>query len=125
MPKAHVAWQLFKTKKERVPMQALQPLLFSKLSLFSASVVAALTLGGCASTQGLPDAQRVQADSQISTPAAWQATLPHGGNISAMTQWWTQWGDTLLAEILEAAQKESPTLAAARSPGRRPRRRPT
>jgi outer membrane protein, multidrug efflux system len=115
MPKAHAAWQLFKTKKERVPMQALQPLLFSKLSLLSASVVAALTLGGCASTQGLPDAQRVQADSQISTPAAWQATLPHGGNISAMTQWWTQWGDTLLAEILEAAQKESPTLAAART----------
>ncbi len=96
-------------------MHALQPLPLFKLPRLSACVLVALALGGCASTQGLPDAQRVQADSQVTTPAAWQATLPHGGSINAMTQWWTQWGDTLLAEVLEAAQKESPTLAAART----------
>jgi outer membrane protein, multidrug efflux system len=122
MPKANVAWRLFNNSKKGLAMQLLQPLLNSKISLvshnlsvLSASVLVAIALTGCASTQGLPDAQRVQADSQITTPAAWQATLPHGGDIKAMTQWWTQWGDDLLGELLQAGQKESPTLAAART----------
>jgi outer membrane protein, multidrug efflux system len=70
---------------------------------------------GCASTAGLPDASRVQADSQVLAPATWQATLPHGGDINAMGQWWQQWDDALLVEILAASQKENASLAAART----------
>ena len=79
------------------------------------AISAALAIAGCASTAGLPSADRVQADSRITPPATWQAALPHGGNINAMSQWWQQWDDKLLVEVLEAAQKESATLAAART----------
>ena len=79
--------------------------------LMSASVLAI----GCASTTGLPDAGRVQADSQVIAPAVWQVTLPHGGSINAMSQWWQQWDDALLVELLAASQKESASLAAART----------
>lgn len=79
--------------------------------LMSASVLAI----GCASTTGLPDAGRVQADSQVIAPAVWQVTLPHGGSINAMSQWWQQWDDALLVELLAVSQKESASLAAART----------
>ena len=81
----------------------------------TASLLAACLLAGCASTAGLPDAQRVQTDSNVTAPATWQAAVPHGGSLAAMGQWWQQWGDSLLAELLVAAQQDSPTLAAART----------
>jgi outer membrane protein, multidrug efflux system len=87
----------------------------SRIKACGAIALAALTLAGCASTAGLPDADRVQNDSRVSAPGTWQATLPHGGSISGMSQWWQQWDDKLLVELLDAAQKESATLAAART----------
>ena len=77
------------------------------------SAAMALLLTACASAPGLPDTQRVQTDSQLTTPATWQASVPHGGSINAIQAWWAQWGDSLLGEVLAAAQKESATLATA------------
>ncbi len=87
----------------------------SRTKAWGAMALAVLALAGCASTAGLPDADRVVSDSRVSAPGTWQATLPHGGSISGMSQWWQQWDDKLLVELLEAAQKQSATLAAART----------
>lgn len=53
-------------------------------------------------------------------PPTWQtalpdaaATLPHAGSQAALAQWWQGAGDPLLAELIEAAQAVSPTLASA------------
>jgi outer membrane protein, multidrug efflux system len=76
---------------------------------------AALALAGCASTTTLPDTQTTQADSQVNAPATWQAAVPHSGSTATMVQWWSQWGDAALIELMDAAQKESATLSSARN----------
>ncbi len=47
--------------------------------------------------------------------AQWQAPLPHNGQLTDLSQWWKQQGDPLLAQLVEAGQKVSPTIAAAQS----------
>lgn len=46
-------------------------------------------------------------------PEQWHARLPHGGELSALTQWWRQFDDPLLAELVDTAQKQHPSLDAA------------
>jgi NodT family efflux transporter outer membrane factor (OMF) lipoprotein len=65
-------------------------------------------LGGCALT---PPAKKVDAP----VPPQWQAPLPHQGSVTDLNQWWRSQGDPLLAELIEAAQAASPTLAAAQA----------
>ncbi len=48
-------------------------------------------------------------------PPAWQAPLPHGGSTVALAQWWSQFDDPLVQELVGAAQQASPTLASAAS----------
>ena len=43
----------------------------------------------------------------------WQATLPHGGNSANLAQFWQQYQDPLLLKLIEAAQKESSSIATA------------
>jgi outer membrane protein, multidrug efflux system len=86
-----------------------------RLAAWLSGAMAAITLAGCASTTTLPSAQTTQTDSQIAAPAAWQAALPHGGSTATMANWWTQWGDAALVELMEAAQKESANLSSARN----------
>lgn len=45
----------------------------------------------------------------------WQATLPHGGNSANLAQFWQQYQDPLLLKLIEAAQKESSSIATANS----------
>lgn len=79
-------------------------------------VVAVLaTLAGCASSVRVPDVQATQDASTVKAPDAWQATLPHNGSTVNMNQWWAQWGDTTLIELINAAQNQSASLAAARN----------
>jgi multidrug efflux system outer membrane protein len=47
--------------------------------------------------------------------AQWQAPLPHNGQLTDLSQWWKQQGDPLLAQLVEAGQAVSPTIAAAQS----------
>jgi NodT family efflux transporter outer membrane factor (OMF) lipoprotein len=39
--------------------------------------------------------------------------LPHGGSLPALGQWWKQWHDPLLVELIFAAEAVSPTVASA------------
>ena len=56
-----------------------------------------LALGACAITA--PPAQV-----PTTPPVAWQAPLPHQGSMGDLTRWWTQLGDPLLVELIDAAQ---------------------
>ena len=67
-----------------------------------------LALGACAIT---PPPAQVQA----APPLAWQAPLPHQGSLDDLGRWWTQLGDPLLVELIDAAQAVSPGVAQAQS----------
>lgn len=65
---------------------------------------------------------RPPAAADAPVPARWDAplppasgpgapALPHAGSLSAMADWWRLPGDPLLAELIEAAQAASPTVA--------------
>lgn len=68
-----------------------------------------LVLAGCASTAPalMPDS----ASAQVATQ--WHAPLPHGGRVDDLRQWWSQFDDPLVPDLIEAAQRASPTLAQA------------
>ncbi len=83
-----------------------------KLKL-SAMVCAIPLLAACASAVKMPDAAQVQSDAQIRAAAAWQTPLPHGGSTAKLVDWWTQLGDPAFDELMQAAQRESASLAAA------------
>ncbi|MEQ1668375.1 MAG: TolC family protein, partial [Sulfuriferula sp.] len=42
--------------------------------------------------------------------ATWQAPLPHDGQISQLDNWWAQYHDTTLVQLIDTAQTASPTL---------------
>ena len=67
-----------------------------------------LALGACATTA--PPAQVA-----APPPTAWQAPLPHQGSLGDMARWWTQLGDPLLVELIDAAQAVSPGIAQAQA----------
>lgn len=54
-----------------------------------------------------------QQDPTIQTIRQWHAPLPHGGRVSDLGQWWSQFNDPLLLRLIEEAQQASPTLAQA------------
>ena len=73
-------------------------------TLWAASLT--LALGGCSILMPPPKVDPAPA-------LQWQAPLPHGGAVSALSQWWHKQGDPLLAELIEAAQGVSPGVAQA------------
>ena len=76
-----------------------------KISLRTTSALAcALALSACSSL--LPP---TQVESSIAP--AWQAPLPHQGNVSNLAQWWQGQGDPLLVELITAAQAVSPSVS--------------
>ncbi|HEY8360914.1 MAG TPA: efflux transporter outer membrane subunit [Ramlibacter sp.] len=48
-------------------------------------------------------------------PPQWYAPLPHGGTLADLRQWWQQFNDPVLVDLVEAAQTVSPTVASAGS----------
>ena len=48
-------------------------------------------------------------------PAAWQAALPHDGNLSNLANWWQQFNDPLLVQLIESAQNVSSDIASAKA----------
>ncbi|MEP6875054.1 MAG: efflux transporter outer membrane subunit [Burkholderiales bacterium] len=72
------------------------------------ALVAAAALGACASTPP-------PAATPPEWPAQWQAPLPHTGQLSALNQWWQQFDDPLLVQLISAAQAVSPSIASATS----------
>ena len=77
-------------------------------ALFAA---AALALAGCAATPPQPAPPLAQV-----APAQWVAPLPHGGSAAQLADWWRQPGvDAALADLVEAALADAPTVAAAQA----------
>ncbi len=67
----------------------------------------ALLLAGCAT---------VGPDYQAPSPkvsAAWQAPLPHQGKVGVMEQWWQQFDDPALNQLISQAESDSPSLTQA------------
>jgi outer membrane protein, multidrug efflux system len=79
----------------------------------SAIALALPLLAACGSAVKMPDAAQVQNDAQIRAASAWQTPLPHNGSAAKLVDWWTQLGDPVFNELMQAAQKESATLASA------------
>jgi NodT family efflux transporter outer membrane factor (OMF) lipoprotein len=72
----------------------------------AAALAGALWLAGCA----LP---RPPAEVNPPAPPQWYASLPHGGRLADLQQWWQQFNDPLLIELISAAQAASPDVASA------------
>ena len=72
-----------------------------------AAVAAPLWLAGCATTAPPPPA--------VTAPPQWYAPLPHQGAVADLAQWWQQFNDPLLVQLVESAQAASPSVASARS----------
>jgi NodT family efflux transporter outer membrane factor (OMF) lipoprotein len=79
-----------------------------KLLRLLAGAAGLLWLAGCAVPRP-PDTAAAP------LPAQWYAPLPHGGTLADLRQWWQQFNDPVLVDLVEAAQTESPTVAAAGS----------
>ena len=77
--------------------------------------IATLLVSACA---GLPSSQEAAAPAaplaDLAT-AAWQAPLPHNGQLADLRSWWLRQGDAVQLELIEAAQNVSPSLAMATS----------
>lgn len=43
----------------------------------------------------------------------WQAPLPHDGKVAVLKEWWAQFNDPVLNQLLQEAQQQSPSLAIA------------
>jgi outer membrane protein, multidrug efflux system len=65
-----------------------------------------LLLAGCA-------VPRPPESAASAAPPRWYAPLPHGGTLADLRQWWRQFNDPLLIDLIEAAQTASPTVASA------------
>ena len=84
----------------------------------------ALVLSGCAANSPPPTVA-------VAAPPQWYATLPkaasasaaitpasslpHNGSLTSLSQWWQQQNDTLLVDMIGAAQIVSPSVITARS----------
>lgn len=85
-----------------------------KIILFLAII--SLQLNGCALMESLklkktPDS--IVKESKL--PASWQAPLPHDGKVEKLGEFWQQFNDALLIELIDSAQQVSPTIAAAKT----------
>lgn len=55
------------------------------------------------------------AQSPPATASAWVAPLPHNASKSELAQWWQQFDDPVLVKLIDRAQTESSSVAAAQS----------
>jgi outer membrane protein, multidrug efflux system len=46
-------------------------------------------------------------------PDAWVAPRPHAGDAAQLKDWWAAWGDPVLVELIDNAQRENATVAIA------------
>lgn len=72
-----------------------------------ALLIAIAALAGCA-TVG-PDHHAPAAEA----PSHWSGPTPHGGDLRQLGAWWQRFNDPVLVKLQQAAESDSPTLAAA------------
>jgi outer membrane protein, multidrug efflux system len=46
----------------------------------------------------------------IKTPTTWQASLPHAGKVETLVNWWSQFNDPVLMQLLNTAEQDNPSL---------------
>src|SRR5688572_11159148 len=69
---------------------------------------------GCAMLDGITQEFNPKTTVESAQPPAhWQATLPHGGEISNLNEFWQRYPDPILLEMINASQQNAPTLATA------------
>jgi len=71
-----------------------------------ASLLASLLLAACATGPTYSEPVPV-------APATWHTVLPHGGNVGTMRDWWTQFDDPTVAQLIALAEVDSPSLVKA------------
>lgn len=76
-------------------------------------LAAAAALGACGVLAPAPETA-AKAETASVAPA-WLAPMPHDGQQTRLLDWWGQFEDRLLVDLIEAAQRVSPSLASARS----------
>lgn len=76
---------------------------------FTVIVIASLGLGGCSGL--LPRSQYTRPD--VSVPQQWQASSVTGSSVATKEQWWHDFNDPTLSELIERALKTNNNLAAA------------
>ena len=82
----------------------------------TALLLASLLAGGCTMFDSLklkrtPDS--IVKETKL--PANWQAPLPHAGKLEKLGEFWTQFDDALLIELIQSAQNVSSDIAAAKT----------
>lgn len=89
-------------------------LMAGTVSLSACSVLP--KLGPDYTTPQSPLAGQWQLPSSTSSPSSTPPLAEaHGGSLSDLQQWWQQFDDPLLAELIATAEQESPTLAQAKA----------
>ena len=89
----------------------------SKLSI----LILALSLCGCASFNNFSfDFLKLKRTpeniiSETKVASRWQAPLPHDGSVEKLGEFWRQFDDVLLIELIDSAQQVSPNIAAAKT----------
>lgn len=80
-------------------------------------ILVASTLSTSCANFDLFKSKRAKAAAVANTnaPAAWQAALPHDGNLSNLANWWQQFNDPLLVQLIESAQNVSSDIASAKA----------
>jgi NodT family efflux transporter outer membrane factor (OMF) lipoprotein len=76
------------------------------LRLLAAAAGLLLLLAACA-------VSRPPSSVSSAAPPRWYAPLPHGGSVTDLKQWWQQFDDPLLVDLVAAAQAASPDVASA------------
>ncbi|PHV07931.1 RND transporter [Janthinobacterium sp. BJB412] len=74
--------------------------------LRATALLAAAALSACASQTTPPPSAPL-------APPQWQAPLPHNGSVADLNDWWRRQDDALLVQLIDAAQRVSPTVATA------------
>jgi outer membrane protein, multidrug efflux system len=79
-------------------------------------LTASLILSACASFDFLK-LKRTPENiiSETKVASQWQAQLPHAGKLENLNQFWQQFDDALLIELIDAAQQVSPNVAGAKT----------
>ena len=58
---------------------------------------------------------KVTTVANTNAPATWQAALPHDGKVGNLANWWQQFNDPLLVQLIESAQNVSSDIASAKA----------
>ena len=75
------------------------------LTAMLCSLVGCITLG--------PDYDAQRATAVPNQPKVWQPPVAHDGSPAVLQDWWSQFGDPTLVDLIVAAQEQSQTMAQA------------